>query len=94
MSKHAAHRQDAPDPDQPGPASGFGLEVVPPAGVEPATCPLGRGRSIRLSYGGEDSRVYPAADRPSTTRRATARTLRSNASSVARRSSFPQSRKA
>lgn len=94
MSKPADHRQDARDPYRPLPASEFGLEVVPPAGVEPATCPLGRGRSIRLSYGGEDSRVYPAADRPSTTRRATGRTPGSDARSITRRSSFPQSRKA
>lgn len=94
MSKHPTHREDAHDPDRANFPLDFGLEVVPPAGVEPATCPLGRGRSIRLSYGGEDSRVYPAADRPSTTRPATGRTPGSAARSITRRPSFPQSRKA
>lgn len=34
--------------------------LVPPAGIEPATCPLGKGCSILLSYGGLHARVYPA----------------------------------
>ena len=40
--------------------------LVPPAGVEPAACPLGRGRSIRLSYGGVGDGVYPHVAEPST----------------------------
>ncbi len=47
----------------------FPRQVVPPAGVEPAACPLGRGRSIRLSYGGLHARVYPAPRRASITAR-------------------------
>lgn len=39
--------------------------LVPPAGIEPATCPLGKGCSILLSYGGPDARVYPARFRAS-----------------------------
>lgn len=32
-------------------------EGVPPTGFEPATCPLGEGRSIRLSYEGALSTI-------------------------------------
>ena len=32
--------------------------LVPPAGIEPATCPLGKGCSIQLSYGGLAERSY------------------------------------
>ena len=39
--------------------------LVPPAAFEPATCPLGKGCSILLSYGGPDARVYPARFRAS-----------------------------
>ena len=40
--------------------------MVPPAGVEPATCPLGRGCSIQLSYGGLEGPSYLERCRAST----------------------------
>lgn len=46
--------------------SSLARELVPPAGIEPATCPLGKGCSILLSYGGLHPGVYRAGARPST----------------------------
>lgn len=43
----------------------LGSELVPPAGVEPATPTLGKSCSILLSYGGSGGAVYPLAAGPS-----------------------------
>ena len=64
MNEHRPHPEEH-GPHRTCPAGEVERELVPPAGIEPATSTLGKSRSIRLSYGGLGEGVYLSQGEPS-----------------------------
>lgn len=58
MSNHSPYAPEERGPHRTCPTGEVERELVPPAGIEPATSTLGKSRSIRLSYGGLGGGFY------------------------------------
>jgi len=65
MSNHSPCAPEERGPHRTCPAGEVERELVPPAGIEPATSTLGKSRSIRLSYGGLGGGFYWPQGAPS-----------------------------